>query len=281
MKKKKILKIIAIDTAVVLSSLLAATSASAMDEYSQSSSHAGVASSDPYACTDAEVNKLIGDYKQAQDKSIAATALPSFASFRQERMIMNRGDDKNLCDILSDPSFKNPLPSWDDINKAWATLKTLYQAKAGLDYGSIIRVAAEKLYDKGVDKLKKGVCKMTKKASSSIHNGIDSAWNDAKRKSEKAMVSTDQAQKLGVKSLGDNTWKEVAGSKTKKELGEYDRYGHWYEDGFTKDNALQSNIDSLITNELDHRKEKAINDNVKRPDKTPLDKFKNIVSPNY
>lgn len=276
MFKSKVLKIIVVDSAMIFSSMLLATQASA----NPVSNHSYTASADPYACSQAEVNTLIDNYKKAQENTIDATKPPVFSNFRDQRLIINKDDPNNLCDVLANPNFKNPLPSWDEINTAWNTLKALYTAKAGLDYGAIFREAANKLYEKGIDKLKGGLCKLSKKTTQSIHDNIEDAYQGAKDNLESNIVNSDVGKNVGVNSVGSNSLKEIAESQTKKQLGEYDRYGHWYEKDFISDEKLQKNIDSLINSEIDKKKNDLVDKHISSPKTTPLDKIKDLVSPN-
>ena len=214
--------------------------------------------------TPAEVSMLISAYSGNEKAIDTKTATPTPAEFRKEKLVQERDNPDSLCNITFNPHFKMPHIHWDGIDFAWSgfTMATSQKTK-GLNY-SALASSAKKLFTKKMwERIKAGTCKMAQKQSKHINTSINKAYDKAKANAfaqgEATILNSEQAKKYGLDSLDRDGVTGVAALQTKKQLKEYDEYGHWYKKGYGEEETIKSNINGLISSQIDRSKDEVIN----------------------
>lgn len=205
-------------------------------------------------------------------------AAPVFSDFKTERMIQNRANSDSLCDILADPKFKMPMLDWSKIEDAWDAFTAAAAVKTkGINFSAVMNLITKKAMNKLWEKVKSGTCKMAQKASRSVDHSINKAYNSVKQKGIDTVIDSDVAQKAGLTSLDKDGLTNIASKQTSDTLKQYDSYGHWYEKGYFSDKNLSSNIDDIISSQIDKSKEKLIDKVAPADQDSMLDKLNNKV----
>ncbi|MGR5365788.1 hypothetical protein [Photobacterium damselae] len=225
-----------------------------------------------------QVKSLMNKDSQLLSTTTGGNTSPSFSDFKTERMIQNRSNGDSLCDILADPSFKIPMIDWSTIEDAWNALTAATVVKTkGINFSAAMNLISKQAMKMLWEKIKSGTCKMAQKASKSIDNSINKAYNKAKQNGIDAIIGSDIAQKAGLSSLDEDGLKNIASKQTSNVLKEYDAYGHWYEKDYLSDNNLSNTIDSIISKQIDRSKEHLIDKVAPDDSNSVMDQFNDKI----
>lgn len=242
------------------------------------------ATADPLACTDEEIMAVMAEY-EASLGSIDKYHVPRFEKFREARMAYNAQDpetkDKNLCDVLADPSFKIPSIDLTMLESGWASLKALMAGNTGgVDWSTVMSEA----YKAGMDKSKQWVlqssCKLAQNFSSSVNESIDDAHEDAQDMAKEEIENTDQAKEIGINDLDKPLYQQVAEKETEDQLGEYSGYAKWYEKDWVKE-GMQDSTDNIVDEIIGNGLDDTLNNTLDGKGSDRLDSILDKVEPEY
>ncbi|ELP6119163.1 hypothetical protein QTV43_000276 [Vibrio vulnificus] len=241
-----------------------------------------LASASALHCTDSEVDAFINNYKTSYNNP-ASYERPSFSDFKTNQMVQNQDEASNLCDVLMNANYSIQLPSWAWFENAYASVKAAMNgalSSAGsINYSQVISEAIQKGKDKAWEKIKEGSCKLAQRGSKAINSGIDSAYEDAQEYAKERVLENEAVKNAGISNFNDPLWKQVAAKKTEQSLGEYEKYGRWYEDDYWSEDETKETINDLIDDEFERGTENTLNKHVDDKTSKPIDQILDSISP--
>ncbi|ELP5898429.1 hypothetical protein QTV49_000303 [Vibrio vulnificus] len=244
-----------------------------------------ISTTDPLTCTDEEIMAVMVEY-EASLGSIDKYHVPRFEEFREVRMAYNAQDpetkDKNLCDVLADPSFEIPSIDYTMLQSGWTSLKALMAGNSGgVDWSTVMSEA----YQAGMEKAKKwwleSSCKLGKNFSQAANESIDEAYKDTQDFAKDTIENTEQAKDLGVSDLDKPLYQQIAEKKTEEQLGEYAGYAKWYDDDEWGEEGRQDSMDDLVDKIIGDGVDKTLDSNLDGKGSDRLDSILDKIEPKY
>lgn len=248
-------------------------------------STSSTATVDPLACTDEEILAVMAEY-EASLGSIDKYHVPRFEKFREVRMAYNAQDpetkDKNLCDVLADPSFEIPSIDLTMLKAGWTSLKALMAGNSGgVDWSTVMSEA----YQAGMDKAKEwwlqNSCKLAQNFSASVNESIDDAYEDAQDMAKEEIENTDEAKELGINDLDKPLYQQVAEKETEEQLGEYAGYAKWYDEDEWGEEGRQDSMDSIVDKIIGDGLDNTLDNNLDDKGSDRLGSILDKVEPDY